>query len=344
MSKKDKKIGIIMGIALIFVLAFIANASENATLDENNNRSILGVDSAGETKRLVADDNGQLKIVDSASGAILQDIEDNQTDGTQKTQNVDASGNVLTYYADEQGRYYANVHDGHPHNVLINRHFVDFDSSTENPSSAISSGDRTILVASTTGFIVGDHIVIKDASGDIREHHFDITAVVADTSITVNRPIDNAYTTSAVLEEVEIDMNVDGSGTAVIYDLKPPSDEVWHINRILFDCENDVAVDSADFCGETLTNGIVIRQNRSIGIQTLSVWKTTGEMAEDMYDVDYPTKVPAGVYAVKGRWTFENADVVLRLDGAQGDSAQVIIQDDATGMTKLRIKGQGHIE
>jgi hypothetical protein len=261
-----------------------------------------------------------------------------------QTRLYDGFGNPLSSYVDEAGRYLINTHDAHPHNVLINRHFIDFDTATESPSSAISSGDRVVLVASTTGFAASDHIVIKDSSGDVKEHHFDITAVTTDTSITVNRPIDNAYTTSATIEKIEIDMNVNGSSSTVVYSIQPPSDEIWHINRILVDCTNDVAMDSSDFCGETIANGFVLREVRSVGNNTLSAWKTTGEMAEDMYDVSYPDKVPAGVYAMNARWTFSNSDVVMRLDGALGDSAQVLVQDNATGMSKLRIKAQGHIE
>ena len=132
----------------------------------------------------------------------------------------DGIGNALSSYLDAQGRYVLNIHDADVHNILINRNFCDFDTATENPSVAISAGDVTIAVADTTGFAVGNAIVIKDAGDDIRERHFHITALVVDTSITVDRPIDIAYTTSATLELIVLSMNVNGSlAVPLIYEL-----------------------------------------------------------------------------------------------------------------------------
>lgn len=257
----------------------------------------------------------------------------------------DGVGNPISSYQDETGKYVLNIHDAHVHTVLINRHFIDFDSATESPSVAIVSGDTTVLVASTTGFSVGNMIVIKDANGDIREHHFEVTAVVADTSITLNRPIDMAYTTSAVLEVVIMNMNVAGSlASPVIYEIIPPSDEVWHITRILVSITDQTAMDDAKFGGITaLTNGVTIIESRD-SETTFSNWLTNSSMKEDMYDVDYSVKAPSGFYGLNARWTFEKAGVVARLDGANGDTLKVLIQDNLTGLDTFRIKAQGHIE
>lgn len=97
----------------------------------------------------------------------------------------DSSGNLINSLGNA-----LNVHTADVHNIIINRHFINYDAATENPSVAINAGDFLIEVNSTTGFSVGDNIVIKDANENIREHPFVITAVVVDTSITVDRPID----------------------------------------------------------------------------------------------------------------------------------------------------------
>ena len=284
-------------------------------------------------------------VVNPATEDKQDDAIANQTDGTQISRAYDGAGNPLSSYLDNTGKYVLNVHDADVHNILINRHFVNFDTATENPTVAIVSGDTIILVADTTGFIVGGTIVIKDAAGDVREHHFVVTAVVANTSITVDRPIDNAYTTSATLEVVSMNMNVVGSLAAPIsYILKPPVDEVWHIVRILLSITDASAMDDALFGGlPALTNGVTIREVRS-NTTTLTNWKANKDMKEDMYDVDYALKAPAGFYGLNGRWTFKNAGVALRLDGAEGDFIEVLIQDNLTGLVTFRVKGQGHIE
>lgn len=260
----------------------------------------------------------------------------------------DGVGNPLAAYKGEDGDFSLDVHNAHVHNVLINRHFIKFDSATENPSVAISSGDTLIQVASTTGFTANDHLVIKDASGNVQEHHFDIISTVPDTSITINRPIDNDYTTSATLEKVDINMNVVGTlASPVIYKLKPPggeNSEVWHINRILISITDNAVMDDEQFGGSgALTNGVILREVRD-ATTTWSMWKANKDLVEDMHDVTYAPKAPAGFYGLRGRFTFEKASVVARLDGANGDYMDILIQDNLSGLESFKIKGQGHIE
>lgn len=257
----------------------------------------------------------------------------------------DGSGNPLSSHLDNQGNYVLNIHDSDVHNVLVNSHFIDFDTATENPSVAITAGDTLIQVASTTGFSIGDDIVIKDVGGDMREHQFLITALVVDTSITVDRPIDIDYTTSATLELVLLNMNVNGSLAApLIYEVSPPSDEIWHITRVLISITDNAAMDDAKFGGITaLVNGVVLRQNKTVN-NTISIWRSNQAMIEDMFDIVYSAAAPAGSEGLRGRFSFHKSSVVMRLDGSAGEKLQVLIQDDLTGLTTFKMKAQGHIE
>lgn len=239
-----------------------------------------------------------------------------------------------------------NIHDADVHTQIINRHFVDFDSATENPLENISSGNITVLVTDTTGFSIGDHIIIRDFRGDILEHHFDIVDISIDTSIEVGRPIDNNYNTSATLEVVLINMAVSGSpASPIIYEIKPPVDEVWHITRILILITDQSVMDDSKFGGITaLTNGVVLRQNNNGTISTITKWKANSDMTEDMFDVVYSDKAPAGFYGLRGRFTFTKAGSIVRLDGNLNQSLQITIQDDMTDLNIFRIKAQGHFE
>jgi hypothetical protein len=238
-----------------------------------------------------------------------------------------------------------DVHDADVHNILINRHFLNFDSATESPSVAIVAGDTTILVASTTGFSVGDGVVIRDAGGSVREHHLTITALSVDVSITLDRPTDIAYTTSAIIELVSHNIVSVGSLVApVIYEIAPPIDEIWHITRILVSITDGTAMDDAKFGGiSALTNGVVLRQVKD-ATNTLTIWKSNSQLIEDMYDVNYSTKSPAGSYGLRGRFTFKNAGVAVRLDGSNGDRLQLLNQDDLNLLETFSVKAQGHIE
>ena len=257
-----------------------------------------------------------------------------------KTTIFDTSGNAVGVTGNA-----LDIHDADIHTKVINRHFIDFDTATENPSVAIDINDTVILVASTTGFIVGDSIVIKDAGGDVREHLFDIVALVVDTSITLNRKIDIAYTTSATIEKVLINMAVAGSlATPKTYVIAPPSDEVWHITRVLISITDQTAMDDSLFGGiGALTNGVILEEEKTPNY-TITGWKTNADMKSDMYDVNYSTKAPAGFFGLTGRFTFEKAGAIVRLDGALGDKLEVYIQDDLTNLDTFEMKAQGHLE
>jgi len=256
----------------------------------------------------------------------------------------DGAGNPIDSHIQADGGYALNIHNADVHNTLINRHFIDFDSATENPSVAITAGDTLITVVSTTGFTVGDPIVIKDAGGDIREHHLEITAIVVDTSITVDRPIDQDYTTSAALELVITNMNVSGSlASPLIYEVAPPLDEIWHITRIIIAIADAGTMDDGKFGSlSTLTNGTVFRENKT-ALTTITNWHNNGDMAQDMFDVEYTAKAPAGENGLRGRFSNNKNAVVYRLDGANGDK-EILIQDDLTDLTSFHMKAQGHIE
>ena len=238
-----------------------------------------------------------------------------------------------------------NIHNADVHIHFINEDFYDLDTPTEAPSVAITAGDTVIAVADTTGFVVGDFIIILDAGGDKREEIFKITAVVVNTSIAVDRPIDIAYTTSATLQEIIINMNKVGTLAApIVYSIAPPSDEVWHITRLLISMTDQTAMDDALFGGITaLTNGLAIIENKTVN-HTITNWKSNSDLVRDMYDVTYSDKAPSGFYGLRGRFTIYRSEAILRLDGANGDTLDVYVQDDLSGLDTVRINAQGHIE
>jgi hypothetical protein len=271
-----------------------------------------------------------------------KDILIGQNDGSQKTQIVDGIGNVIGSLNNS-----LNVHNADVHTKIISRHFKNFNGATVNPSSAISPGDILINVTNTTGFAVGNEIVIKDSSGDIREHLFIITNLVVNTSITVDKPIERSYTTSATLEIVISNMNVNGSlSTPIIFEIKPPSDEIWHLTRLLMSITDDTVgqFDDSKFGSlAPLTNGVSLRENKS-NLFNIENWKNNAELIITMFDVVYSDSAPAGNEGLRGRFTFARADAIVKLDGSLDEKIEVLIQDDLTSLTGFIMKCQGHIE
>jgi len=66
-------------------------------------------------------------------------------------------------------------------------------------------------------------------------------------------------------------------------------------------------------------------------------------VGNDMYDLTYAAKPPAGQYGLIARWTFTRAQFVADLDGATGDYLECLIQDDLTDLDSFQIKGQGRL-
>ena len=60
--------------------------------------------------------------------------------------------------------------------------------------------------------------------------------------------------------------------------------------------------------------------------------------------MDYPAKVPAGVYALQARKNIRTINGnVIALNGATGDQFQVIVRDDLTALTEFSVQVHGYI-
>jgi len=108
------------------------------------------------------------------------------------------------------------------------------------------------------------------------------------------------------------------------------------------------AMDDSKFGSlDALTNGVVLRKKNG-EVKNIFVVSDNGGIAERCYDTDYPTKVPAEIYAFRARRTFGGQDkngVVVRLDGSESEELQIIIQDALSGgtLTKFAVVAQGHV-
>lgn len=209
---------------------------------------------------------------------------------------------------------------------------------------AASAGDTTINVADTTGFTVGDLVRLSDTTVTERSH-FHIVAVSAGVSLTLNRPIDNDFEVGDDVTEVQIGMNQNGSlASPISFRVTPSSSERFQITRIMTTMLDDSSMDDGKFGGlNALTNGVAIRTVTNGVTRTLTHWNSNADLKEDMYDVTYSAKAPAGQFGLSSRWTFTKGEFVVDLDGATSDYFEVLIQDDLTGLLDFEVKAQGRL-
>lgn len=236
-----------------------------------------------------------------------------------------------------------NVTDGYAYKRPLTK-FIQRDSGgATNPSTAISSGDRTVTFDSITGFAIGDFVDLHEGIA-IEMQPLIITAI-SGNDVTFNRPINFSYTTAANLNEIDINMNKLGTPAAPLsYKIQPPAGQIWQFTRFIVTMLATTTMDDGKFGGiPKLPNGAILSTFRS-GIKvTAAVWQTNGDIANDMYDITYSPKAPAGQYGLRGRWTITNLGAIVELNGDSGDYAEFLIQDDLTGLDNFSVKGQGRI-
>jgi hypothetical protein len=243
-----------------------------------------------------------------------------------------------------------NVHTADIHTELVNIHFSRDLGNADPIASAVTAGDSVISVTDSTKFAPLDRVTVAEDS--VKESN---TIIVRASSgaplhqLTLDRPIENNYTTAALVREISTDLSL-GNGTIaspVIYQIAPPVSEVWHIKTLSL-----TMVDGANpaielFSGITaLLNGLVIRSEGTTKRNLINIKKN-----EDLREyfggteIDIQQKTAGGDWMITGLWKIaDHYGAIVRLDGAAGDSLQAIIQDNLTAITDIELVAQGHLE
>lgn len=204
-------------------------------------------------------------------------------------------------------------------------------------------GSYNISLVDATNVIVGDFMVIKEG---IRAYQAQVLGKAVNV-LTMDTPVDYDFTVNAIVESRIINLNVDGSITAVVADFKPPVGAILDINVINISMTSTSPMDDGLFGSlPALTRGLVFRKAQN-GNGFISIFntKTNGQLSQRM-KLEYSTKAPSGVYGLRASKYMngqEGNGVSLRLDGNKGESMQVLIQDNLTGLQTFQMTARGHI-
>lgn len=238
-----------------------------------------------------------------------------------------------------------DVHVRDLHNVVVND-YVHAHGATTTLSVAANIGDISIDVVSAVGFTIGQFVHLGVNTNTIEPIHPQITDILG-TVITLDRPIDNNFLIGDAVTVSIIDLNTTiGSLAAPIsYKYLPGINRVEHIHRIMISMIHATSADDSTFGNITaLTNGVVFRAQVNGVTGTFTNWKSNRDFILDFFDVVYTDKAGAGSFGTRGRGSFSEIDIAIKLDGSTGDFLEVLIQDDLTALTSFRIKTQGHVE
>jgi hypothetical protein len=226
---------------------------------------------------------------------------------------------------------------------------LDFVKILAPPTSITSQanpGDTSIDVTSTAGF--ADKVVVGLTSSLGYFYFGEQVGAVAGNTINLDTPIDRTFAVDTTTNAFAATRNlaVDGSTTTQIFQVGPfstPGLQI-EITRIHGYIQDATAMDDALFGGiAALTYGIVLRKNNA---EFDNVWniKTNGRFAQITGgDFNYTEKAPAGSYGARARNTYTGEDkhgTAIRL--SPGDTLEILVQDDLTGLEFLHFMAQGH--
>jgi hypothetical protein len=227
----------------------------------------------------------------------------------------------------------------------IDLYFITPDGTPTTTSATSDKGDRTITLTSTSGFTDGQYLGIFQGTGAF---YFgtQIGAPVGSV-ITIDSPLDFDVISGANVVPVSRELNVDGSSTPVVFDIRGPATangtQMIDITRVIITMFTGTAPTFGTFGDiSALTNGVVLRRNNGV---TENIWnvKTNGDFASLAYDFTIYTALGVGQDGFACRQTFSGQDkhgVAIRL--GSGDMLDFIVQDDLTDLDQFRIIAQGH--
>lgn len=211
--------------------------------------------------------------------------------------------------------------------------------------------DYQLTVASPTGISTGKLLTLFDPTS-VRFTTFKVVTI-ASSLVTLDRPSDFAYPNGSYVDVSDVHMNVDGSGTPVVFGLRnnagatpPPGINLsMDVTRILFSCET-TNVPELDMFGDIiggLTRGLFARRRNESTHNIFNI-KTNGEMDGIMYDWKEFDAAKRGVNGFSGRLTFggqSKMGAVVRLE--IDEDFELFVQDNLTTILDLTVMAEGSI-
>ncbi|MBW2647819.1 MAG: hypothetical protein JRE23_16945 [Deltaproteobacteria bacterium] len=223
---------------------------------------------------------------------------------------------------------------------------------TVEPTAGVT---RVLNVVSSAGWSVTDGIGVF--SGDDSGSFFFGTIIAVDAGganeLTVDSPIDYAFPTATTgVVQLSYDMNVDGSATPQIFQVRGADAFNVDVTRILITILTEGAVDFNGFgdASTALPNGLVCRRVNGVIENLWNVKRNIG-FANIAYDLTRYAKLnPQDVDGLVMRLTFAGPSkmgVAVRLKGAN-DMLQLINQDVLTllgpyGIVSMTAMAEGHV-
>ena len=205
---------------------------------------------------------------------------------------------------------------------------------------------RTVTLTTGHGATAGKVLEVASATDGSLFMQCSILSVAVDV-LTLDCPVPQIFEAATALVSIsELEMNVNGSVTPVVFSILPFPIQRGDMVRTIVEMRGTSAMDFETFGSiPALTNGCVIRINNGDGTyRNLYNFKSNGDIIEQCFDHSFQINNGGGTRGFTARLTWggwSKHGVVVRLDGALGEALEFVVQDDLTGLTSMHWTCQG---
>jgi hypothetical protein len=199
---------------------------------------------------------------------------------------------------------------------------------------------KTCTMTAGHGIVTGNTLVFEEGN---RFSQYQVVNVATNV-ITLDTPLEYAYTTAATIDRAIINLAVDGSVTPLIYHIHPPGNTIWYISQLSILIQSTSDMDTGKFGSLTaLTNGIVFRYNDAGTYYNLMAAQTNGDFLSHGWNLQFDTKAPSGVYGVSAVKNCESecGSGIFLMNSS--DYIEVVVQDNLSTLSLINIGINGVI-
>jgi len=240
---------------------------------------------------------------------------------------------------DQYGNLNVSISDQYTEALKLKLHTVSASGSLLASNTTIDT--YTMEFNAGHSAVVNNLICIKENG---RFSQFKITNVATNT-ITVDSPIDYAYTTDAFLSYGKSNLNLSGSiGSPIRAMVGPDFDQMWDVYGLSIIIIDDAAIDYSKFGGiGALTRGIVIRKENDY-IKNFGNIKSNADLDLYGFTTQINEKTGGGEYSLVGHLNINNiSGVSIRLDGSTNDKLVAQFTENLSAISKIEILVHGHV-
>lgn len=162
-------------------------------------------------------------------------------------------------------------------------------------------------------------------------------------AVTLDFPVTHAFSINAVVVRGSVDMNIDGSVTPQLFMLRIRESVVpFDIDTFITSMVHAAEGDDSKFGGiAAITNGVHVRKENAM-VQNLGNYKKNSDYKSFGSSVEYTSKAGGGAYGTLIKSDLrEIYGVVVRVRPAVDEIVKVIIRDNLTGLTSMRVSALG---